>query len=437
MGRHLSSLAFGREPGTLKRISLCLISLVPVLQRRFIFKIDGDSDVPPTFTLNNGIAVPLVGLGSASGVKYPHIKSAIEKGYRYVDTAQSHSWGYREEDVGRAVHDAKRGYQDWKDVNSDEYVYVQTKIHPQDLGYQSTKTAIQLSLERLQVSSLDSMLLHKPRCWEGICIEKPEGTWQDSWLALEEAYDEGLVRSIGMCDITHQLFDEMLGMRVGPTTIQNWFDPFHQDTSFRIRVEQHNEQYPESKVLYQGYSTLGTQWETQGYDENPVLNDPTLQFIATGNGMSVPQVVIQWATARGVMVLPASKNISHQYSNLNSFSTRLSEEEMQVIDDLDGEVPPQKVKHVNPDEVQLKFVHRVEGRPVNAYWVSDSNEEVHVGEMKELGEVLQLTSYHGHNFVFKEGGGDSRNSKKLNHHVVDRALGASQNHEIEDRSDEF
>merc|ERR1719491_1459283 len=137
------------------------------------------------------------------------------------------------------------------------------------------------------------------------------------------------------------------------------------------------------------------------------------------------------------MVLPASKNISHQYSNLNSFSTRLSEEEMQVIDDLDGEVPPQKVKHVNPDEVQLKFVHRVEGRPVNAYWVSDSNEEVHVGEMKELGEVLQLTSYHGHNFVFKEGGGDSRNSKKLNHHVVDRALGASQNHEIEDRSDEF
>mmetsp|Transcript_29986 Transcript_29986/g.59462 ORF Transcript_29986/g.59462 Transcript_29986/m.59462 type:complete len:175 (+) Transcript_29986:1-525(+) len=173
----------------------------------------------------------------------------------------------------------------------------------------------------------------------------------------------------------------------------------------------------------------------QGYEENPILNDPTLQFIAMGNGMTVPQVVIQWATRRGVMVLPASRNNSHQQSNLNSFVTKLSEEEMQAIDDLDGKPPPPTVKQVNPDEVDLKFVNRAKEGPVNVYWISNSNEEVHVGKMMKAGDTLQLTSYHGHKFVFKEDGGDG--SKKLNHHRVDKALGSKQNHEIDDRSDEF
>lgn len=393
-----------------------------------------DDEGVPTFTLSNGITVPMVGLGAASGVRHPHVKSAIEGGYRYVDTAQSHSWGYREEDVGRAVYDDRLRYMDWKDGNSNEYVYVQTKIHPQDLGYQSTKTAIQVSLERQKTLSLDSVLIHKPRCWDGICRRDPEGTWQDSWAALEEAVDNDLVRSIGMCDVTEQLFDEMLSMRIGPTVIQNWFDPFHQDKSFRQRVKEHNEQHPDRKVLYQGYSTLGTQWKMQGYDENPVLNNPTLQFIAKENQLSVPQVVIQWATSRGVMVLPASTNASHQQSNLNSFGTKLSEEEMQAIDDLDGRVPRRKVKQANPDEVKLKFTNKASGRKVNVYWISDSNEEIQVGQMNKQGDVLELNSFHGHTFIFKEDGG---NGAKLNHHMVDKMLGARQNHDIEDMSDEF
>ena len=395
----------------------------------------------PTFTLSNGITVPLVGLGSASGVQYPHVKTAIDEGYRYVDTAQSHSWGYREEDVGEAVRDAARRYEDWKDGKADDSVYVQTKIHPQDLGYRSTKAALQLSLKRLHASSLDSVLLHKPHCWEGICDREPEGTWQESWTALEEAVDAGSVRAIGMCDVTPPLFDEMLSRRIGPTVIQNWFDPFHQDKELRQRIREHNQQHPERRVLYQGYSTLGTQWKHhKGHEENPVLNDPTLNFIALGNAMTVPQVVIQWATRRGVMVLPASRNAEHQRANLRSFATKLSEEELRAIDDLDGKVPRPTVKEANPDEVQLEFVHRARGgRRVNVYWVSHTKEEVHVGAMREPGDVLKLTSYHGHAFVFKEDGGeeDGGAAKKLNHHRVNKELGPRQNHDIEDRSDEF
>lgn len=338
------------------------------------------------------------------------------------------------------MHDAKR---DWyKDGNTDEYVFVQTKIHPQDLGYHSTQNAIELSLKRLHVTSLDSILLHKPRCWEGICSHKPEGTWEDSWVALEEAVDAGTVSSIGICDVDTQLLDELFLMRIGPTVIQNWFDPFHQDKDFRHRIERYNQQHPERKILYQGYSSLGTQWfHHQGYTENPVLNHPTLQFIANAHGATVPQVVIQWATRQGVMVLPASRNRSHQMSNLNSFYFTLTDEEIIAIDDLDGNPPPKpKPKEKHPDEVQLQFVNHAEGR-IDVYWVPQGSEvserdHVHVGEMKGLRDAFKLTSYHGHAFVFKEGGGDDT-GKILNHHVVDMSLGSEQIHEIDDRSEEL
>ena len=407
------------------------------------------SSMIPTFTLSSNITVPLVGLGSASGVSYSHVKTAIEVGYRYVDTAQSHSWGYREEDVGKAVYDAKRRYEDWPNNNDNiavdninDYVFVQTKIHPQDLGYTSTQNAIQLSLKRLQVTSLDSILLHKPRCWSGVCTHEPEGTWHDSWVALEEAVDSGIVRSIGICDVDNRLLDELLQKRIGPTTIQNWFDPFHQDKALRRRIEIHNQQHPEKRILYQGYSSLGTQWfHHKGYTENPVLNHPTLQSIAKDHGATVPQVVIQWATRQGVMVLPASRNVSHQKSNLNSFYFTLSDDEMKAIDDLDGNPPPlPKPKEKDPNEVQLQFTNHIEGH-VNVYWVpqgGSENDHVHVGEMKTAGDTLKLTSYHGHAFVFKKDGNDGNGSTKmLNHHVVDKAFGSEQNHEIEDRSEEL
>ncbi|KAL9191384.1 hypothetical protein ACHAXT_001090 [Thalassiosira profunda] len=401
---------------------LLLLLLLALVGVAVVGDSEGGDGAVPTFTLANGITVPLVGLGSASGVAYPAVQSAIEAGYRFVDTAQSHSWGYREEDVGRAVREAGRRYEDTSD-----YVFVQTKIHPQDLGYQATKKAIQRSLDRQQATSLDSVLIHKPRCWEGICSREPEGTWHDSWRALEEAVDEGVVRSIGICDVDSSLFKELTRKRIPPTIVQNWFDPFHQDTRIRSTIARYNEEHPGKPILYQGYSTLGSQWHHfKGYKENPVMNDKALHSLAEKHGATVPQLVIQWAVRRGVMVLPASRSREHQEANLNSFFFSLSEEEMQSIDSLDGNPPPLPKK--DPHEVQLKFVNRNE-MAVNVFWVPEGGEEsdhVHVGEMKGWGDTLQLTSYHGHQFLFREADG-----RKLNRHVVDRELGTDQSHEIQ------
>jgi 2,5-diketo-D-gluconate reductase A len=170
----------------------------------------------PTFTLSNNITVPLIGLGSASGVRYQYVGSAIATGYRFVNIAQSASWGYKVSDVGNAVFNAKQRWEDWRSGETDEYVFVQTKIHPQDLGHHATKSKIEQSLQNLCVTSLDSVLLHKPRCWEGICAYEPEGTWEDSWGALEEAYNAGIVRPIGICDVDNHLLDSLLTKRIKP-----------------------------------------------------------------------------------------------------------------------------------------------------------------------------------------------------------------------------
>eukprot|EP00986_Skeletonema_menzelii_P019058 scaffold27058_cov151-Skeletonema_menzelii.AAC.2 len=401
--------------------------------------VDDTNDTPtstiPTFTLANNMTVPMIGLGGCSGVRYKAFKSAIDLGYKFIDTAQSHSWGYHEEEVGQALYEAKRRYQD----NIDDFVFTQTKIHPQDLGYYSTKKAIELSLERLQVTSLDSVLIHKPRCWGDICSHEPEGTWEDSWKALEEAVDMGLVRSIGICDVDNQLLDKLLQKRIAPMVIQNWFDPFHQDKAFRRRIESINKAQDrsgtvEKKILYQGYSTLGNQWKLQDYRDNPVMTSRLLLAIAKEHDVSIPEVVIQWATRRGVMVLPASKNPSHQLSNLKSYAFTLTEEEMKSIDALDGKPPKKLRREKDTNEVDIHFTNHSDG-PMDVFWVDSNEGHVHVGSIPKPGETLSLTSYHGHSFVFKKSGSDG--GSLLNRHIVDKAYGSTQNHQIEDKSEEL
>jgi diketogulonate reductase-like aldo/keto reductase len=408
----------------------------------------------PRFTLSNNITIPLVGLGSASGVGYLHVSSAIKAGYRFIDTAQSSSWGYKENEVGNAVADAKMRYEDMKNGDANEYVFVQTKIHPQDLGYKATKAAIELSLSRMRVTSLDSVLLHKPRCWEGVCAKQPEGTWEDSWKALEEAYDAGLVRSIGICDVDNHLLDRLLSKRIKPTIIQNWFDPFNQDKKLRERIASINRQQEEKglvegKILYQGYSTMGTQWKMRGYETSPIFDNYVLKNIAKKYNVTIPQILINWATRQGVMVLPASTNSTHQAANLNSFNFALTDYEMEDINALDGHPPGKRKqrsfdnnneegvpKDTDPNKVSVFFINQVGNSNVNVYWVEKggTNPDKHhlMGEMKRFREQVSLDSFHGHEFVFKDAEG------KLIHKVsIDRDEGKRQYFEITDKSGEL
>jgi len=95
--------------------------------------------IMPTFVLHNGQEVPLVGLGCASGVRQAHVVSALKAGYRFLDTAQSYRWGYHEDEVGSALQQVA--------LDSSDPAFIQTKIHPEDLGFNSTKRAVEVSQE--------------------------------------------------------------------------------------------------------------------------------------------------------------------------------------------------------------------------------------------------------------------------------------------------
>ena len=369
----------------------------------------------PTGTLSNGIHIPLVGLGCASGVRKQHVKSALEQGYRFLDTAQSYNWGYHEDDVGSALHEfmmANNGIE-----IDNRKVFIQTKIHPEDLGYDATKRAIEVSLKRLKVSTIDSVLIHKPRCWEGACRKQPEGTWQDSWKALEEYYKAGTIRAIGICDVTDSLLDELLQQEIPPHIIQNWMDPIHQDKNIRNRCQREG-------IQYQAYSTLGTQWvHHRGIKENPVLQNSILLQIARKYNVDVAQIVIQWATKHHNMsVLPASTDPQRQYNNLfHSFEFELTQEEVKQIDAIDGQAPnPQKP---NPNAVHVTFENQSEG-PINAYWISDDGSEILITKDVSEGDSFPLDTYHGHNFVFRDVG----SSMFVGEHTISRDNGKDQRH---------
>jgi diketogulonate reductase-like aldo/keto reductase len=173
---------------------------------------DQGEEKVPTAALHNGIIIPLIGLGCASGVRYQHVKSALKEGYTFLDTAQSYNWGYHEDEVGEALSAAN--------TNTQQKVFVQTKIHPEDLGYDATTSAVHRSLHRLN-GHLDSVLIHKPRCWPGACTKEPDGTWQDSWRALEDLYDQGVIKAIGICDVDNGLLNQLLKQRIKPHIIQS------------------------------------------------------------------------------------------------------------------------------------------------------------------------------------------------------------------------
>jgi diketogulonate reductase-like aldo/keto reductase len=388
----------------------------------------------PTAVLSNGIRIPLVGLGCASGVRKSHVISALEAGYRFLDTAQSYNWGYHEDEVGAAANEFFENHRDSSEEEDEDDdvpngIFLQTKIHPEDLGYEATKRAVKLSLSRLQVEYIDSVLIHKPRCWEGACRKQPEGTWQDSWKALEEFYEAGVVRAIGICDVDDRLFQELLAeTNIPPHIIQNWMDPMHQDVHMRERCKK-------SGIQYQAYSTLGTQWvHHRGIKENPVLNNPTLLALAEKYHVHVAQIVIHWATRHGVSVLPASTNPQRQQHNLvESFTFDLTIEEMASIDALDGKVP--KGERPDPNLIRIQFENQAENGAIEAYWVNTAasggeEEQVLVGTIEE-GESLEFNTFHGHQFVFK----DAESGMNVGEHLVSRGDGKEQSHAIGGRSE--
>jgi 2,5-diketo-D-gluconate reductase A len=256
----------------------------------------------PSVTLNNGVEMPTVGFGVYQippEETEDAVASALEVGYRHLDTAASYG---NEEEVGRAVRTSG--------LARDE-VFITTKLWIQVPGEDNAKRAFEQSLERLGLDHVDLYLIHQPL-----------GDYYSSWRAMERLHAEGKARAIGVSNFhPDRLVDLILNNEVTPAVDQIETHPFFQ-------------RHADQEVM----NARGVQMESWGpfaEGRNNLFSDPTLSEIGAAHDKSVAQVVLRWLTQRDVVVIPKSVRVERMEENLAIFGFAMTDEEMTRIADLD------------------------------------------------------------------------------------------------------
>jgi diketogulonate reductase-like aldo/keto reductase len=256
-----------------------------------------------TVKLNNGVEMPILGFGVFQVTDLAEcersVVDAIETGYRLIDTAQSYM---NEEAVGKAIK---------RSGVSREELFITTKLWIQSKGYEGTKKAFETSLKKLQLEYLDLYLIHQPY-----------GDVYGEWLAMEELYQEGKVRAIGVSNFQpDRLIDLIIHNEIVPAVNQVETHPFHQQTEAhqfmldnRVQIES---------------------WGPFAEGKNDMFKNDLLKGIGDKYNKSIAQVILRWLTQRGVVVIPKSVRKERMAENLNSLDFELTAEEMEKIKSLD------------------------------------------------------------------------------------------------------
>lgn len=251
------------------------------------------------------IHLPLVGFGTAGlqSKTYEAVLTALHLGVRMIDSAQAQEW-YNEEGVGTAVAE----YEDLSDLFGEDPVIIVTKVHPRSYGnIEAMDEKLAKSKANFLKDSLDVVLLHAPWCWPGHCTPQEEAAgWEAGWNNLVALRDKHNIRSIGVSNFHLELLQKLVvDMDQKVDIVQNWMDPFHQDSEVRAFCQQHN-------IQYMAYSSFGTQWNRS---PNPVLTNGVLQSIAEAHGVSVPQVIMKWLFTLQVVAIPRTSSVKHMEDN--------------------------------------------------------------------------------------------------------------------------
>ena len=264
-----------------------------------------------TYTLNNGVKIPIIGFGTwqtPDGDVAEHaVESALNAGYRHIDTAAAYG---NEESVGEAL---KRS-----GVNRHD-LFITTKLWNADHGYRSAKAAIDRSLQNLKVDYLDLYLIHWPNPVD------MRDHWAEanaeSWRAMEEAVQAGKIRAIGVSNFRKRHLDELLKTaEIKPAVNQIMLNP----SDLQPDVVKVNN---ELKLLSEAYSPLGT---------GGLLGNETVNEIANEVGKSPAQVLIRWSLEHGFLPLPKSVHDKYIRANAEVFDFNLSSEQMNKLDSLHG-----------------------------------------------------------------------------------------------------
>jgi 2,5-diketo-D-gluconate reductase A len=260
----------------------------------------------PTIKLNDGHDIPQLGFGvfKVDPDETERIVSdALEIGYRHIDTAAVYG---NEVGVGRAI--AASGI-------PREELFITTKLWNSDQGTRSAFDAIDLSLEKLQLDSVDLYLIHWPR---------PDlDRYLETWLAMEQIRDDGKATSIGVSNFHVPHLEKLLaGSSTVPAVDQLELHPTFQQRELRAWGAEHG-------MAIEAWGPLG-----QGkYD---LLGMPAITRIAAAHGVTPAQVVIRWHLQSGIIVFPKSNSAERMRQNFDVFGFELAADELSAIDSLDS-----------------------------------------------------------------------------------------------------
>ncbi|MFV0394742.1 MAG: aldo/keto reductase [Coprobacillaceae bacterium] len=255
------------------------------------------------FTLNNQELIPAVGFGvflvPNDGPTYEATLKALKAGYRHIDTAAAYM---NESDVGKAVKDSG--------INRSE-IYITSKLWVQDYGYENAKVGIENSLQQLGCEYIDLYLLHQPY-----------GDITGAWKALEEAVEEGKIKSIGISNQTLNIFNTFIkNCKIIPAVNQVECNPLFQQKELR-------------KVM-DTYGIRLEAWYPLGHGNKELLENKYLVSLANKYHKNVGQIILRWHYQEVIVSLPKSVNDKRIKGNIDIFDFTLTEEEMNTIQAMD------------------------------------------------------------------------------------------------------
>lgn len=254
-------------------------------------------------TLNNGVQMPLEGFGVFQ-VPDPAqceqaVLDAIATGYRLIDTAAAYM---NEQAVGAAVK--KCGV-------PREELFITTKLWVQDASYEGAKKAIETSLQNLGLDYIDLYLIHQPM-----------GDYIGAYRAMEEAYRQGKLKAIGVCNFyPAPLADLCETVEVMPAVNRVELHPFFQQEN--------------ALALMKEYGVVPEAWGPFAEGNHGIFTHPVLTAIGQKYGKSAAQVALRWNVQRGVVVIPKSVHKERIEQNMNIWDFQLSDEDMAEIAKLD------------------------------------------------------------------------------------------------------
>lgn len=258
-------------------------------------------NVQDTTTLYNGVKMPWLGFGVfkvKDGEEVVEaVKTAIQAGYRSIDTAKAYN---NETGVAQGIRESGVARED---------LFITTKVWNSDQGYESTLAAFEASMKRLELEYLDLYLIHWP----------VKGKYKDTWRALEKLHREGRIRAIGVSNFQiHHLEDLMTDATIKPAVNQVELHPLLIQSELRDYCSKH-------QIQIEAWSPLG---------QGNLLEHPLLQDIAAKYGKSPAQVILRWDLQNGIVTIPKSVTAMRIRENADLYDFELTSDEIEQINGL-------------------------------------------------------------------------------------------------------